>query len=229
MQPFEDLAAEACEVVGGVPTIGLLYEQGPCQVSLMVVDQAESGRLAGAALGQLAAERWDCDVRAYVSLESGAADPIGAARMEGYREGYEEHCPLPRRQRTLAQAQHLITAQTQMGSVLDSISGRPILVAGVSDIAVLGALRAAAQRDRDAHVWAAGQLADPAARRAIACDRHYIASVAQFPGRFGSEAVPALLGAVAGEAVPDRLVAELSLVTADNVRQLFPDTPRCDA
>ena len=129
MQPFGDLAEEVCETIGNVPAIGIVYEQGSCQVSLLQVDQAESGRLAGAALGALAAKRWDCNVKAYVSLESGADDPIGGARMQGYREGFEEHCQMPKKKVTLNDAQHLITAQTQMASVLDDVSGKPIIVA----------------------------------------------------------------------------------------------------
>ena len=228
MQPFGDLAEEVCETIGNVPAIGIVYEQGSCQVSLLQVDQAESGRLAGAALGALAAKRWDCNVKAYVSLESGADDPIGGARMQGYREGFEEHCQMPKKKVTLNDAQHLITAQTQMASVLDDVSGKPIIVAGVSDSAAIGALQAAEAADRPNHVWTAGQLAEPAAREIIACDKHLVASVAQFPGRFGRVAVPAIVAAMDGEEVPAQLEAEMALVTADNVRELFPDTPACN-
>jgi ribose transport system substrate-binding protein len=228
MQPFSDIAAEVCTLTGDVPTIGVVYDQGPCEVGLLQVDQTESGRLAGVAMGEFAAKRWDCDVKAYISLESGADDAIGGARMDGYRKGYREHCDLPRQVRSLADAQHLITAQTQLGAVLDEIKGKPILVAGVSDIAVLGAMKAAEHRDRETQLWYSGQLAVPAIRQTIACDNHYIASVAQFPQRFGKAVVPALVEAIEGREVPSRLDAELQLVTSANVRQLFPDTPACD-
>jgi ribose transport system substrate-binding protein len=227
MQPFADLAEEFCEATGDLPTIGIVYEQGSCQVSLLQVDQAESGRLAGAALGALAADRWGCDAKAFVALESGDGDPIGGARMQGYREGYREHCPLPRKRVRLSDAQHLITAQTKVASVLDDVSGRKIIVAGVSDPAALGALQAAASAGRADHLWAAGQLAEPAAREAIACDKHFVASVAQFPERFGRVAIPAIASAIDGAELPETLEAEMALVTAENVRELFPDTPAC--
>jgi ribose transport system substrate-binding protein len=228
LQPFPDLTEEVCATLGDVPTVGVVYDQGPCQVSLFEIDQAESGRLAGAAMGELAARRWDCDVNAYVSLESGAEDPIGGARMQGYRDGFKEHCKLPKQTRRLIDAQHLITAQTQMAGVLDDIKGRPILVAGVSEDAILGAMEAASLKDRANHVWYSGQLADPAIRQTIACDGHYIASVAQFPERFGSTVVPTLVEAMGGGEVPPLLHAELQLVTAKNVGEIFPDTPACD-
>ncbi len=227
-QPFADLAAGVCETTGDVPTIGIVYDQGPCQVSLLEIDQAESGRLAGSAMGAFAADRWDCDVKAWVSLESGADDPIGGARMDGFRGGYQEHCALPDDTRALADAQHLVTARTQVATALAKIKGKPILVAGVSDIAILGAMQAAADAGRGNQVWYGGQLADPAIRAEIACNDHYIASVAQLPERFGSALVPALVEAMAGREVAPRIDAALEVVTAANVRTLFPDTPACD-
>lgn len=228
MQPFPDLNEEVCATLDDRPTIGIVYDQGPCQVSLLEIDQVESGRLAGSALGALAADRFACEVKAFVSLESGANDPIGGARMAGYREGYREHCELPERDITLNDAQHLVTARTQFAGVLDDIKGKPIMVAGVTEDAILGAMSAAAKRDRSNHLWLSGQLADPVIRQTIACDDHYVASVAQFPARFGDTVVPAMIDAIDGAEVPPRLTAELELVTARNVRDLFPDTPACD-
>ncbi len=226
-QPFSDLAAEVCATTGNAPTIGVVYDQGPCQVSLLQIDQAESGRMAGAAMGQFAALRWGCDVKAYISLESDDGDSIGAERMQGYRDGYQEYCELPKETRTLSGAQHLVTAKTQVAAALEKLKGKPILVAGVSDIAILGAMEAAADAGREDHLWYSGQLADPAIRAEIACNDRYIASVAQLPERFGSALVPTLLDAIEGRDVVPRIDAELQLVTAENVRQLFPDTPAC--
>ncbi|MEA2026007.1 MAG: substrate-binding domain-containing protein [Chloroflexota bacterium] len=227
-QPFADLAAEVCTTTGDAPTIGIVYDQGPCQVSMLQIDQAESGRMAGAAMGQLAALRWGCDVKAYISLESDDGDSIGAERMQGYRDGYQEHCELPEETRTLIGAQHLVTAKTQVAAALEKLKGRPILVAGVSDIAILGAMEAAADAGREDHLWYSGQLADSDIRAEIACNDRYIASVAQLPERFGTALVPTLVDAIEGRDVVPRIDAELQLVTAENVRQLFPDTPACD-
>ena len=116
-QPHADLAAQVCAASGNVPTVGVVFDQGPCQVSRLRIDQAESGRLAGAAMGRFAAERWACDVGAYLSLESSDADPDGRARMAGYRAGFEEHCPLPAQTIVLDGADRLATAQTQVSAV----------------------------------------------------------------------------------------------------------------
>jgi ribose transport system substrate-binding protein len=226
-QPFGDLAAQVCSIVGDVPVVGVVFDQGPCQVSRLRIDQAESGRLAGDAVGRFAAERWDCEVSAYLSLESSDADPEGRVRMAGYRDGYEAHCPLPGRTFVLDDADRLATAQTQVTSRLEGLQGKRIIIVGLNEDAILGAMAAASAAGRADEVWYSGQLADPSIRERIACDDHYIASVAQFPERFGEQVAPLILGALDGETVPPVVDATLELVTAANVRLLFPDTPAC--
>ena len=227
-QPFPDLAPEICALTGDAPTLGVVFDQGPCQVSILRIDQAASGRLAGEAVGAFVAERWACDVNAYISLESSDADEDGRARMQGYRDGYRAHCPMPERSITLDGADRLVTAQTQVAGLLEGLKGKPNIVVGLNEDAILGAMAAAEAAGRENHFWYSGQLADPSIRVDIACNERYIASVAQFPERFGDTLVPTLLGALAGEDVADELVAELWLVTSTNVRQLYPDTAACD-
>jgi ribose transport system substrate-binding protein len=227
-QPFADLAAQVCAIVGDVPTVGIVFDQGPCQVSQLRIDQAESGRLAGESVGRFAAERWDCETSAYLSLESNDSDPDGRARMAGYRAGYQEHCPLPSRTLQIDDADRLVTAQTQVARRLAGLQGRRIIVVGLNESAVLGAMAAASAAGRKDEVWYSGQLADASIREHIACDGQYIASVAQFPERYGEQLLPLLVRALDGEVVPDVVEAPLELVTAANVRQLFPDTPPCD-
>jgi ribose transport system substrate-binding protein len=227
-QPFGALSADVCAATGGVPSVGVVFDQGDCQVARLRIDQAESGRLAGDAMGAFAAERWDCDVNAYISLESGDDDPDGRARMQGYRDGFGAQCPMPDQVFTLDGADRLATAQTQVGDLLDELKGKPNIVVGLNEDAVLGAMAAAAAAGREQQLWYSGQLADPSIRQHIACDEHYIASVAQFPERFGSPLVATLLDALEGREVAASMDADLELVTAANVRQLFPDTPACD-
>jgi ribose transport system substrate-binding protein len=226
-QPFADLGPQVCAATGDIPTVGIVFDQGPCQVARLEIDQAESGRLAGDAVGRFAAQQWGCDVSAYLSLESSDADPDGRARMAGYRAGFEEHCPLPDRTVALDGADRLVTAQTQVAGLLDELPGKRLVVVGLNEDAILGAMAAADAAGREGELWYSGQLADPSIREHIACDRQYIASVAQFPERFGEDLVPLLVRALDGEPVPELVTAPLELVTAANVRQLFPETPSC--
>lgn len=226
-QPFPDLAAEVCAAVGDVPVVGVVFDQGPCQVSRLRIDQRESGRLAGHAVGRFAAEQWECQASAYLSLESSDADPDGRDRMAGFRDGYEENCPLPGRTFVLDDADRLVTAETQVASRLEDLQGKRIIIVGLNEDAILGAMAASSAAKRAEEVWYSGQLADASIRQRIACDDHYIASVAQFPERFGEQLAPLIIGALDGEAVPPLVDATLELVTASNVRELFPDTPAC--
>jgi ribose transport system substrate-binding protein len=227
-QPFADLTAEVCAATGSAPTVGVVFDQGACQVAQLRIDQAESGRLAGDAMGAFASERWDCQINSYISLESGDADPDGRARMQGYRDGFTAHCPLPEQEYTLDGADRLATAQTQVEDLIGDLKGRPNLVVGLNEDAILGAMAAADAADRANQFWYSGQLADPSIRQIIACDEHYVASVAQFPDRFGTPLVTTLLDVLEGREVEAVIDAELELVTAENVRELFPDTTPCD-
>jgi ABC-type sugar transport system substrate-binding protein len=226
-QPFSDLAPEVCAALG-VPTVGIVFDQGSCQVSRLRIDQAASGRLAGEAVGRFAAEAWDCQTSAYLSLESNDADPEGRERMAGYRAGYEEHCPLPERTIRLDDADRLVTAQAQVARRLADLPGRRIIIVGLNEDAILGAMAAASAAGRQDETWYSGQLADAPIRQVIACDDHYIASVAQFPEHFGALLLPVLEAALQGRSVPPFIEAPLELVTADNVREIFPDTAACD-
>ena len=109
------------------------------------------------------------------------------------------------------------------------MKGSPNIVVGLNEAAILGAIAAGEATERQKQLWYSGQLADPSIRQTIACEPRYLASVAQFPERFGEPLVAAAAMAIEGEALVPLQVAEMELVTADNVRQLFPDTPACDA
>lgn len=80
-----------------------------------------AGQLGGSAMGEFMRENFDCDHTAYVSLESTAATAANRDRMGGYREGFEEHCPIinervldgaDRTDPTLEQMTNLLTARS---------------------------------------------------------------------------------------------------------------------
>jgi len=194
---------------------------------MLAIDQAESGRLAGSAIGKFSCDRWDCAANAYVSLESNDGDPDGRARMQGFRDGYQEACELPDALHVLDDADRVATAETQVAQLLKDLKGGRNVVVGLNEDAILGAIAAADSADRSGDLWYAGQLADPSIREHIACDEQYVASVAQFPERFGGLLIPAIIDALDGREVPDLIDAPLALVDAGNIRELYPATPVC--
>ena len=82
--------------------------------------------------------------------------------MDGYRSGYEESCPLPERSPVLDGADRLITAKTAMAGLLDRLRGKRIVVVGINEDAILGAMAAADEAGRADDLWYSGQLADEA-------------------------------------------------------------------
>jgi ribose transport system substrate-binding protein len=230
-QPFADLGDEACDAYGGVPTVGIAVPQGDCQVAIAATDDREVGRTAGAAVGAFVRDRWGCDITAWVSLESRDAEGAASLRMQGYRDGYEEACSLEgKRTWRLAGADRLATAESQVSRLLTALPGRRVIVVGLNEDAVAGALSAARRAGRSDDVWVSGIGADPSARSAIACDRRYIASVALHPERYGELVVPALLAALEREGASSAervLDVPFELVTRADIRAVFPDIPPC--
>jgi ribose transport system substrate-binding protein len=94
-QVFQDSSKEICAAYGDLPTIAIDIVQPPCEIAFMGANNREAGRMAGATIGKYAKDTWNCDITAYVSLESTAAGAANTARMGGYRDGFKEFCPIP--------------------------------------------------------------------------------------------------------------------------------------
>ncbi len=227
-QAFPELADEVCDAVGDVPTVAVVYEPGRCGVTTVGIDDAASGRLAGEAMGRFARERWDCRIGTYLSLGSSAAGEAAVARMDGYREGFERSCPLPGSATFLLDgADRVATARVLVTGIADRLPEGPVIVVGLNEDVILGAMEAlrAARRTDDA--WYSGQGTDPSIRQVIACDEHYVASVAHRPESFGPYVLESLRMALDGGLPPARVDVPLQLVTAGDIRELYPETPSC--
>jgi ribose transport system substrate-binding protein len=91
----------------------------------------------------------------------------------------------------------------------------------------LGAFAAARTAGREGELRLAGQGADPTSWKEIACNPNWLADTAYFPDRYGTILIPAVVKLLNGETLPENLFVEHEVVTKDNVRTLFPDTPAC--
>ena len=120
----EKASPQICEAYGNVPTIAIDIIQPPCQVAFMGADNHEAGRLGGAAIGKFAKETWDCDYTAYVSLESTGAKAASDARMGGYRDGFQEYCPIIN-EKIQPDVDRTDKAIGTMSDVLHGAAGRP--------------------------------------------------------------------------------------------------------
>ena len=225
-QVFQDSSPEICAAVGDVPVIAVDIVQPPCQDVFFGANDRVAGTLAGEAMGKYAKDNWDCDYTAYVSLESTAAGESNKNRMGGYRDGFQKYCPLVN-ERVLDGADRTDPALQQVSDLLTALPGERIMVVGITEDAALGALAAAKRLGRESDLFVSGQGTDSVAWKDIACNPQYIASTAFFPERYGQSVVPAMVSLLSGEAAPETINTEHELITKDNLRTVYPETPAC--
>jgi ribose transport system substrate-binding protein len=229
-QVFQDSSPEICASYNGVPTIAIDIVQPPCEVAFMGANNREAGRLGGAAVGQYAADNWGCEYDAYISLESTAAGAANFDRMGGYRDGFTEFCELDAdKEIVLDGADRTDPALEQVSNLLPSLPGNRIIVVAINEDGILGALGAARTQGRDADLIYSGQGTDPSIWKDVACNPQYVASVAYFPERYGRTVIPAMIDILDGNEVPTSLFTVHQVINADNIRDIYPDTPACDA
>jgi ribose transport system substrate-binding protein len=227
-QVFQQSSKEICEAYGSVPTIAIDIVQEPCQVAFMGANNREAGRMGGRAIGQYAKENWNCDFTAYVSLESTAAGAANADRMGGYREGFKEHCEIPAaKERVLDGADRTDPALEKMSDLLGALQGDKVVVVAINEDGILGAIGAANTLGRQKDLYYSGQGTDPSIWKDIACNPNYIASVAYFPERYGDLLIPNMVKHLGGATIEEQIFTEHQVVTKDNIRTIYPETPAC--
>ena len=227
-QVFQDSSPEICTAYGGVPTIAIDIIQPPCQIAFMGANNHEAGRLGGAKLGEYAKTNWDCDITAYVSLESTAAGAANTDRMGGWRDGFKEFCPIPAdKEHILDGADRTDPALEQVTNLLGALPGNHIVVVAINEDGILGAIGAANTLGRQTDLWYGGQGTDPSIWKDVACNPNYIASVAYFPERYGTLLIPNMVKALQGESIPENIFTEHIIVNKDNIREVYSETPAC--
>ena len=227
-QVFQDSSPEICTAYGDVPTIAIDIIQPPCQIAFMGANNREAGRLGGAKLGEYAKTNWDCDITAYVSLESTAAGAANTDRMGGWRDGFREFCEIPAdKERILDGADRTDPALEQVTNLLGALPGNRIIVVAINEDGILGAIGAANTLGRQTDLYYGGQGTDPSIWKDVACNPNYIASVAYFPERYGELLIPNMVKALQGETIPTEIFTEHVVVNKDNIRDIYPETPAC--
>lgn len=222
-QVDQESSPEICAAYGDVPTIAIDIVQEPCQVAFMGANNREAGRMGGEALGQFFQEEFDCEYDAYVSLESTASGSANADRMGGYREGFEEYCPIVN-ERVLDGADRTDPALTLMTDLLTAVPGERLAVVAINEDGILGAIGAARTQGREGDLYYSGQGTDPSIWCEIKNNPNYIASVAYFPERYGQILIPAIISILNGEQVEEELYTEHEVITADNIDDTYEVT-----
>ncbi|MBB4663270.1 sugar ABC transporter substrate-binding protein [Conexibacter arvalis] len=221
-QVDQKLAGAVCAAGPDGPVIAVDIVQEPCQIAFSGAANEYAGFIAGEAMGRFAKERWNCEYDAYVSLESTASPDASEQRMGGYRKGFQSVCPGELKNEKVLDADRTDTARTKMTDTLTTLPGQEkIIVVGLNDDGILGAIAAAKTAGREGDIYVSGQGADPSAWCGIKTNPNWIADTGYFPERYGEIGIPYLIKAVKGERIPEQLLVPHELVTADNVDELY--------
>jgi ribose transport system substrate-binding protein len=229
-QLFEDSSPEVCAAYGGLPTIAIDIHQAPCEVAFMGADNTVAGEISGKFVGDTLKTENDCKYTAVVTLDTKGAGKTTEARVNGMIAGFEEACgKIPADKfKSLDVGGTTDLAVTKFGDQLSAIKpGGTIVVLSLNDDMSLGAFAAARTAGREAELRLAGQGADPTSWKDIACNPQWLADTAYFPERYGEILIPAVVKLLNGETVEKNLFTKHEVVTKDNVRTLYPDTPTC--
>lgn len=229
-QLFEDSSAEVCAAYGDLPTIAIDIVQAPCQVAFMGADNTLAGTIAGRYVGDALKAENDCTYEAVVTLDTKGAGATTLARMNGMIAGFEEACGTidPAKFKSIDVGGTTDLALEKFGNQLSAIApGGIIAVLSLNDDMALGAFAAARTQGREGELRLAAQGADPTSWKEIACNPGWLADTAYFPDRYGTILIPAVVKLLDGETLPENLFVEHDVVTKDNVRTLFPETPAC--
>ena len=229
-QLFEDSSPEICAAYGDLPTIAIDIHQAPCETAFMGADNTKAGELAGKYVGDALKAENDCQYTAVVTLDTKGAGATTEARVNGMIDGFQQACgEIPEEKfRSLDVGGTTDLAVTKFGDQLSALEpGGIIVVLSLNDDMSLGAFAAARTAGRESELRLAGQGADPTSWKEIACNPNWLADTAYFPERYGEILIPAVVKLLNGETVEKNLFTQHDVVTKDNVRTLYPDTPAC--
>lgn len=188
-------------------------------------DNYQAGLMGGRSLGRWAKQHWHAEPEELILMELPIAGSVPRSRLTGTVAGLREVLPAAERSRVVyldgngrfepsleAVRRHLRTTQAER-----------ILVSGINDPSVLGALRALDEAGRSHGCAAVGQNASPEGRaELVETQTRFIASVAYFPEKYGDGIIPLALNVLNKKRVPAAVFMKHQLITSDNVYQYYP-------
>jgi ribose transport system substrate-binding protein len=221
-QPVADAAQSICDAgPQDVPVIAIDIAQGDCQTAFMGANNSRAGNVAGEGLGNYMSENFDCEYDAYISLEDLGVGEVNDLRMNGIRDGFESVCGEIHDERVLDAGRQDI-ALTKFGDTLTAVpDAERIIVVGINDDSVLGALAAARTAGRQDQLYITGMGSDSTAHCEIATNPNWAGDAAFFPERYGEIGIPYLIDAVNGEEIPEMLLVDHVFVNSDNVGDFY--------
>jgi len=114
------------------------------------------------------------------------------------------------------------SGRKKFADVLTTLTGKSnIGVLSLNDDMLLGAFAAAKTAGREDQIFGASQGADPSSWDAIKNNPGWIGGTAYFPERYGTLAIPAIIGLIKGEDVPKEVFSQHVFINKDNIAQFY--------
>lgn len=220
----EKAAAQICAAGPDVPVVAVDIHQRPCEDTFMGADNRFAGELAGTNLGQYFQDSFNCEVDALVSLEQPAAGEVNEARAGGAVDGFLSVCgELAEDKIYRVDAGGTIDGgREKFADQLTALGGaEKIAVVSLNDDMLLGAFAAATSQGRETQIFGVAQGADPSSWDAIQNNPNWIGDTAYFPERYGTIAIPAIIGLMKGQDVPAELFTEHAFINAQNFAEYY--------
>lgn len=183
-----------------------------------------AGLTAGRALGQWVRQHWNGEAQDFLLLEIGLKGELPRLRLAGAEEGVREIVPL--------HADHVYHLDTRgdFGRTLDVVRNhlrrtpvRQTLIAGITDICVLAALRAFEEAGRSESCVAIGMGTISEARAELMKPRtRLIGSMSFFPEQYGEDVIRLALDILHKRPAPPAVYARHRLITRENLRRFYP-------
>ncbi len=193
------------------------------------VDSYRAGHVAGAGLGQWINRHWHGRVDRVFALESPAAGPLPAARLEGQIDGLRE---------TLGTLSDETIVCNDCGDTREETTeivrrllerfprDRHIVLIAVGDHIVVFGLEAARLLRREQDVVAVSQGADRQIRREMRRPNTRVVGAAAFrPEKYGEGLINLACAILSGEPTPPAVYLKHDFVTPENIDEFYPEPP----
>jgi ribose transport system substrate-binding protein len=186
----------------------------------------QAGLLGGRCLGRWAKQHWGGEVDELLLLDLPMSGPIPAARLTGTIAGLREVLPgLPEHCIVRLDGKGRFGASLEVARRhLRRYRAQRVLLSGINDPSVIGALRAFEETGRAACCAAVGQNASSEARSELRRPgSRLIASVGYFPESYGSGIIALALDLLKKAPAPPAVFTRHELITAANVDHFYPN------
>lgn len=222
-QVYERLGPKISSIYekAGIPVIAVEIPQPGAL--FFGIDNYNVGQLAGHALVKAARKQWRGEIDELLLLDLEIAGSLPHLRISGAENVVRKSLAGSYLVRHVDSRGEMDRAFALVRRYLHISRGRRILIFGVNDLAVLGALNAFVETGRQHSCLALGVGALPEARRELRSPAtRMIGSIATFPERYGDSLMQMALDVLQKRTVPPAVYAPIQLITPQNVDKYYP-------